>query len=87
MGLNYPNMSTWLMARIPSTMRGRASGGLSMSIFIGQFISPFVSLPIANSYGLDTAYLAIGTACLAAIAFPALLMSMRSQQASVSQKT
>ena len=75
LGLNYPNMSTWLMSRVPSTMRGRASGGLSTSIFIGQFASPFVSLPISNAYGLGVAYFWMGLACLVIMVLPAIVMA------------
>lgn len=56
-GLNFPNMSIWLMSRVPANMRGRASGGMSTSIFLGQFISPLLSQPLINHFGQTGAYL------------------------------
>ena len=40
-GLLMPNISVWLLARAPEELRGRAVGGLTMCIFLGQFLSPF----------------------------------------------
>jgi len=48
MGFNFPNLSIWLMSKVPSSMRGRAAGGMTTAVFIGQFVSPFVSQPVVN---------------------------------------
>ncbi len=60
MGSVMPNLSVWLMARAPAALRGRAVGGLSASIFLGQFLSPLVVEPIAAPFGLAAAYGAAG---------------------------
>lgn len=58
LGFNFPNLTIWLMSKIPSTMRGRASGGLSTAIFLGQFLSPLLSQPLVKLYGLGGAFAA-----------------------------
>ncbi|MFK7854642.1 MAG: MFS transporter [Granulosicoccus sp.] len=73
LGLNFPNLSIWLMSRVPSTMRGRASGGLTTSIFLGQFLSPLISQPIVNTYNLGTAYLFAAAAMLIIVVLPTLV--------------
>ncbi len=70
MGSVMPNLSVWLMARAPAALRGRAVGGLSASIFLGQFLSPLAVEPIAGPFGLATAYAVVGgLLILAAIGF------------------
>lgn len=70
MGSVMPNLSVWLMARAPAALRGRAVGGLSASIFLGQFLSPLAIEPIAGPFGLATAYAVVGgLLILAAIGF------------------
>ncbi len=41
LGILMPNMSVWLSSAVPDSLRGRALGGLSTSMFLGQFLSPF----------------------------------------------
>lgn len=57
LGLNFPNMSIWMMSRMPATMRGRASGGLTTAIFLGQFMSPFLSVPLVQWVGYNDSFL------------------------------
>ncbi len=72
MGAVMPNLSVWLMARAPAALRGRAVGGLSASIFLGQFLSPLAVEPIAAPFGLATAYGVVGGLLLLAAAAFAL---------------
>lgn len=74
MGLVMPNLFAGAMALSPPAVRGRIAGGLTASIFIGQFVSPLVSQPWIASFGFaaafrDTAIL------LAGIAVGALLVA------------
>ena len=81
LGFNFPNLSIWLMSTIPSTMRGRASGGLTTSVFLGQFLSPLISQPMVNLYGLSTAYLVAAMAMLIMVVLPCLvLLGRRSER-------
>ena len=57
-----PNLSLWLMASTPPTVRGRLVGGMTASVFLGQFLSPLLVQPIAGPFGLATAYVAMAGA-------------------------
>lgn len=55
-------------------MRGSVLGGLTTSIFLGQFLSPLVSQPLSLAVGLNGTYsLAAGAMVMLAIAFIILL--------------
>lgn len=60
MGPSMPNYTTWFMARVPETQRGRASGLLTTAFFLGQFVSPLVSAPLVSAFGLSGAFGALG---------------------------
>jgi MFS family permease len=62
LGILMPNMSVWLSSAVPDAMRGRALGGLSTSMFLGQFLSPIVTQPITKSLGLGGVYAFVGGA-------------------------
>jgi MFS family permease len=64
LGILMPNMSVWLSSAVPDAMRGRALGGLSTSMFLGQFLSPIVTQPLTKSFGLGGVYAAIGGALI-----------------------
>ncbi|NOQ98175.1 MAG: hypothetical protein GQ561_08430 [Calditrichae bacterium] len=46
MGVLIPNSNVWVVTLSPESMRGRIVGGLTTSIFIGQFVSPFLIQPV-----------------------------------------
>lgn len=51
-GLLPPTMNSWIATAVPVAVRGRAFGGLTSVFFLGQFISPFLSTPLATRIGL-----------------------------------
>lgn len=55
-GVNYPNFTGWLTRLAPPAVRGRAIGILSSSVFLGQFLSPIVSQPIARATSLSAMF-------------------------------
>ncbi|MFN3578169.1 MAG: MFS transporter [Tabrizicola sp.] len=61
MGISMPNYTTWFMARVPATMRGRGSGLLTTAFFLGQFASPLVSAPLVAWLGLAGTFAAVGS--------------------------
>ena len=77
LGFNMPNLSIWLMSKIPSTMRGRASGGMTSAVFIGQFLSPLLSQPVVNGYGLSSAFLVAGLMMLVLVVLPGVVVLVR----------
>jgi MFS family permease len=64
MGISMPNYTTWFMARVPATMRGRAAGLLTTAFFLGQFASPLVSAPLVGWLGLAGTFAAVGGALM-----------------------
>lgn len=60
LGLLIPNLNVWLSAEIPNNLRGRALGGLTTFMFLGQFLSPIVTQPLNNSFDLAATYSAAG---------------------------
>lgn len=67
LGLTFPNFSVWLSATAPEALRGRALGGLTTSVFLGQFLSPFFSQPMVPIVGLSATF-AIASALLVVLA-------------------
>ncbi|NJK36314.1 MAG: MFS transporter [Oscillatoriales cyanobacterium RM2_1_1] len=67
LGILMPNMNVWISNAVSDRFRGRALSGISTSLFLGQFLSPLVSQPIARSFGLGAVYVitGIGLTCLA----------------------
>jgi len=55
-GSAFPNITTWLMSLAPPHLRGRLVGGTTMSIFLGQFVSPMVSQPMVAAVGKAAAF-------------------------------
>lgn len=62
LGLIMPNMNVCLTSATPVHMRGRILGGLTTSMFLGQFLSPLASQPLSVAIGLDRTYGLAGVA-------------------------
>ena len=60
LGLLIPNMTVWISAVVPDGIRGRAIGGLSTALFLGQFLSPIVAQPVSLKFGLSSTYIYAG---------------------------
>lgn len=48
-GLYMPNANTWLLTLAPPQLRGRIMGGMTTSIFLGQFFSPIIFQPLVHA--------------------------------------
>jgi MFS family permease len=59
-GLLFPNLNVWLTSEMPANMRGRAVGGLTTAIFMGQFISPVAGQPFAGLFGPGALFIGTG---------------------------
>lgn len=55
-GLAFPTASNWMTNAVPAGVRGRAVGLASSSIFLGHFLSPFISQPIMQTFGFARGY-------------------------------
>ncbi|NJM45900.1 MAG: MFS transporter [Alkalinema sp. RU_4_3] len=60
LGILMPNMTVWLSGAVPDTVRGKALGWLSTSMFLGQFLSPIVTQPLTKAFGLGGTYALTG---------------------------
>jgi MFS family permease len=56
LGLQMPALVGWLQSVVPPEARGRAAGGYTMAVFLGQFASPFVHAPAAAMVGYAGSY-------------------------------
>ncbi|HEX6384208.1 MAG TPA: MFS transporter, partial [Anaerolineae bacterium] len=76
LGLTVPNLNVWLTNETPAALRGRALGGLTTALFLGQFLSPLVSQPIIRMVGIGQTYLLAAGVSLSLV----LLLLARRQQ-------
>jgi MFS family permease len=51
-GMLIPNWVTWVSSFAPAHLRGRLLGGLTTSLFLGQFCSPLLAQPFVAPFGL-----------------------------------
>jgi MFS family permease len=63
-GMLMPNLTVWLGAAVPARLRGRAFGGFTTAIFLGQFISPLLSQPVVRVAGLERMFATAGATLL-----------------------
>ena len=64
LGLILPNLNRWTAESVGNAVRGRAISGITMATFLGQFLSPLITQPIANATSLAVMYLVLGGALL-----------------------
>ena len=58
-GLILVNTNSWFLAKVPAHKRGKASGVLASSFFLGQFSSPLLLQPLVTHYGIQGLFLII----------------------------
>jgi len=51
-GMMIPNTNLWIMQLAPVEIRGREIGKLTMFWFMGQFLSPIITLPLTGMFEL-----------------------------------
>lgn len=83
-GLLPANINVWLASVVPNDVRGKAVGGLTMSLFLGQFLTPIISQPVLVFLGIRGMFLAFGIASLFIFTLFAL-MSLKYRRQSISQ--
>ena len=77
MGLFMPNVNMAIISRTSAAVRGRALGGFTTAFFLGQFASPFYSLPLAERVSLGGAFAITGYWLLGLGAFFVVLAVFR----------
>jgi len=70
-GLLLVNTNAWFLSSVVASKRGKASGLLTSSFFIGQFSSPLLFEPIVSAYGIQALFFTISilSMCIALIVF------------------
>ena len=63
-GLFSPHFAAVLIARTPHAARGRAIGLMYSAIFLSEFLSPLVILPLREAFGAKGCFLILGLALL-----------------------
>lgn len=51
-GFMLPNIMSWIQTIAPPRARGKLTGFLVSSVFLGQFLSPIVTKPLGDRFGL-----------------------------------
>ena len=64
-GLLFVNTNAWFLSRVTAHKRGKASGVLTSSFFLGQFASPILFEPIVSAYGIQTLFLLVSGVSIA----------------------
>ncbi len=67
-GLLVPNLGVVVALAVPARARGRAMGGLTTFVFLGQFLSPLVMQPVLQQSGIVATFWVAGLGSLAAAA-------------------
>ncbi len=79
-GLLFVNTNAWFLSLVPAHKRGKASGMLTSSFFLGQFFSPIFFEPIVSVYGLNALFLIVSIVAILVAAV--LFVKSRSLQRS-----
>lgn len=79
LGLLVPNLNVWVNAIAPVHLRGRAIGGLTTCLFLGQFASPILTQPLL-AWGIARTY-SIVALVLAGIGMAMLVLAWRKRSA------
>lgn len=73
LGFAMPNMNVWVSSVTPVSLRGKALGGLTTSMFLGQFFCPILTQPFVQQLGFQQTY-GVMAGILAAIALTTYLI-------------
>lgn len=60
LGMMMPNLNTSVVEAVAAPVRGRALGGLSTAVFLGQFSSPIITAPVVARGGIPGLMLVLG---------------------------
>ena len=77
-GMNTPNCYAWLLDKVAAGARGKALGGLTTAMFLGQLVSPFLYEPMVGNLGSAGTFLTM-SAVTALTALALMYQGPRSQ--------
>lgn len=70
--MGNPYFSALLLDKVPVNLRGRALGLMYTMIFAGEFLNPFVVMPLRMVLGIHAAFMLVGVFAAAAALYVAL---------------
>lgn len=76
-GINLPNLTTWLQENMPFGLRGRAAGGLTSAVALGQFASTFFYGAIGSERAGASSFLFGAGLCAIVVATAVLSLAAR----------
>ncbi|WOI58150.1 MFS transporter [Palleronia sp. LCG004] len=79
-GLIVPTLLSSTLDAVPARHHGMASGALTFSLFIGQFISPILTQPLIEAGGFHLAFMTFAAAALAGAAIAVSIFRERGAQ-------
>lgn len=59
-GIIQPTLVVALNQSVPNALRGRASGGFTTALFLGQFVAPFIAQPLGDLVGISPSFVVLG---------------------------
>ena len=62
-----PNLYVWLANEVPQEIRGRALGGFTTALYLGQFLSPLISQPLTIALDIRNTIMIAGLVMLALV--------------------
>jgi MFS family permease len=74
LGMQMPVMASWLQGAVSPQVRGRAMGGYTTAVFLGQFASPFIHGPSAAMAGYGGNFMLTAGLCMALAGLLAVLL-------------
>lgn len=80
MGALPPNLGVWVASITSAALRGRAMGGLVISVFLGQFVTPLITVPLVRQAGVMATF---GVAAIVSLLVAAAFGSTASRTSAV----
>ncbi len=78
-GMMIPNTNLWVMQIAPPEIRGKVIGKLTMFWFMGQFLSPIITLPLAKRFSLPSIFM-LAAILLSVLALTFLVLHLKNRK-------
>lgn len=78
-GMMIPNTNLWVMQIAPPEIRGKVIGKLTMFWFMGQFLSPIITLPLAKRFSLPSIFM-LAAILLSVLALTFLILHLKDRK-------
>ncbi len=76
-GILMTNVTAWMLSKSHHNKRVKSSGYLTSSLFLGQFFSPLLTMPVVSIFGVQDFFIVMGITVLLFIVFAILIIRRR----------